>query len=165
MKRLLILLLYIIIFAGCRQERTPPDGLPNLYPCTIFITQEGKPVEYATVTLHSSPPLPWTVNGKTAADGTATVFTHGYFNGAPLGQYKVTVRKIKTVAPPMPEVLPKSEAALSKLYDKIEAETKDYDLIDPQFGNENTTPLEITVEKRMPKTTFDVGKSVTILTQ
>jgi hypothetical protein len=149
----------VISLLGCSSGRVPPKGMPRLYSCVVTITQEGEPLAGAIVKLHpQGVPLNWTVSGKTDEMGKAIIHTDGYFSGAPAGEYKVTVDKRETVAPPMPAVLPTDEAALERLYNRQEAETKDYRLVDPLYCNVDSTTLSVSVGKKKVEETFDLGK-------
>ena len=151
-------LLLLVFTFGCSQDRVPPKGMPKLYPCTIKITQGGEPLVGAIVKLHSQgEPIAWTVKGKTDATGTAIVFTDGYFKGAPVGEYKVTVDKLESVVPPLPDVLPTNENELMKLGNKQEADTKEYRLVEPVYAEVGATTLSISVAKKKAEATFDVG--------
>ena len=45
-----IVLLTLLCFAGCTSQKLP-DGMPKLYPVTMTVTQEGKPLADASVML------------------------------------------------------------------------------------------------------------------
>ena len=160
-------LVLIISILGCNSsDRVPPKGLPKLYPCFITLTQEGEPLVGAMVKLHSQgESIQWMVSGKTDDRGMVLIFTDGYFKGAPAGEYKVTVEKYETVAPPLPDVLPTNEAALQRLYNKQETDARDYRLVEPIYGKADSTPLSITVEKKKTETSLDVGKKYRELAQ
>ena len=152
-------LLFIVSMSGCSKDRALPPGMPKLYPCTLKITQEGEPLVSAIVKLHSQgEPIAWTVSGKTDETGTVIIFTDGYFKGAPAGEYKITVDKLESVAPPMPAVLPTGEAELQALYNKQEAETKEYRLVEPVYCKVDSSPLSISIDKKKTEASFDVGK-------
>jgi hypothetical protein len=147
---LLFLSFSVPFLSGCSSKRVPPQGMPTLYRCSILITQNGQPLADAVVSLHStSENFPWTINGRTNEKGQAEIFTHGYFKGAPAGDFKVTVDKLETVVPPLPEVMPTSESELAKLYNKREEETKEYRLVDVKFTQTESTPFSINVNKKM----------------
>ena len=159
-------LLLIVFLFGCSSGRVPPKGIPKLYPCLLTVTQEGAPLAGAVVRLHlQGTLLDWTVSGTTDETGTVTIYTDGFFAGAPAGEFKVTVEKFETVAPPMPEVLPTNPDALQKLSNRIEAETKDYRLVEPVYGKADSTPLSISVNKKKTEASFDVGKKYRELAQ
>jgi hypothetical protein len=152
----------VLLLSGCGGGRVPPEGLPKLYPCSILVTQEGEPLVGATVSLHStSEKFQWTINGRTDESGKAEIMTHGYFKGVPAGNFKVTVDKLETVVPPLPEVMPTKESELTKLFNKIEEETKEYQLVDIRYTQAESTPLSITVSNKMENISFDVGSANT----
>jgi len=151
-------LLLLISTFGCNSSRVPPEGFPKLYSCSLKITQEGEPLSGAIVTLHpQGAALAWSVTGKTDATGTAIVHTHGYYPGVPAGEYKVTVNKIETVVPPMPDVLPTNTHEWEKLYDVQKAGTKDYRLVEPVYAKADSTPLSLAIENKTTKASFDIG--------
>ena len=159
-------LLLIVSVSGCSQGRVPPPGLPRLYQCIITVTQGGEPLAGAMIILHSQDtPLNWTVNGKTDEKGEAIIFTDGYFRGAPAGEYKVTVDKLESVTPPTPDVLPTNPLELERLYNRLEAETKEYRYVEPTYVRVDSTPLSITVDARRTTASFDVGKPYRELAQ
>jgi hypothetical protein len=155
---LLCFILSVPFLFGCGNKRVPPEGMPTLYHCSVQITQNGQPLTDAIVTLHSiSEHFPWTINGRTDEKGQAEIFTHGYFKGVPKGDFKVTVDKLETVIPPLPDVMPTSESELTKLYDKREEETKEYRLVDMKFTQAESTPFSIHVDKKMNTISLDLG--------
>jgi len=159
-------LLLIVSMSGCSQDRVPPPGLPRLYQCVITLTQGGEPLAGAMVTLHTQgTSLDWTVNGKTDEKGVAIIFTDGYFRGAPAGEYKVTVDKLESVTPAMPDVLPTNPLELERLYNRLEAETKEYRYVEPIYVRVDSTPLSIAVDTRRTMASFDVGKPYRELAQ
>ena len=102
--------------------------------------------------------LDWTVNGMTDATGTAIIHTDGFFRGAPEGEYKVTIDKYETVDPPKPDVMPTSEAELQRLYNRLEAETRSFRLVDPEYSSVDSTPFSIKIGARRTEASFDVGQ-------
>ncbi|MFG0262836.1 MAG: carboxypeptidase regulatory-like domain-containing protein, partial [Novipirellula sp. JB048] len=76
--------------------------MPELYPATVTITQEGDGLADATVTLYPEDPAlrRWAVGGVTDENGTATLRTHVKFPGAPAGRFKVMVNKTVTEGDP-----------------------------------------------------------------
>ncbi|MBR5757707.1 MAG: hypothetical protein IKX88_03815, partial [Thermoguttaceae bacterium] len=76
MNRALIISLLVLPLAalcGCG-EKTPPD-MPKLFPTSITITQEGTPVEGASVQLLKKDDLyyKWLAGGVTDATGVCTI--------------------------------------------------------------------------------------------
>src|SRR5690606_8372893 len=87
---------------GCGESR--PEGLPALFPASVTIEQDGKPLSDATVTLVPTDPAlaRWPVGGQTDATGTANLKTYMQYEGAPAGSFKVTVNKNITKGDPLP---------------------------------------------------------------
>ncbi|MDR1960502.1 MAG: hypothetical protein LBQ54_15940 [Planctomycetaceae bacterium] len=149
------LTLFYTLFSvsGCKDSSRPED-LPKLFPCIITITQEGKPLEEASVELVAADQN----NAKykslsiTDAEGRAVMSTYG-FKGVPAGKYKVAVTKTLT-----DDVVYKENEAGGK--DLVSYKT--YRTVEPQFSDAKTTPheLEITGKDKKPEVTFDVGKAV-----
>ena len=84
-------LLAALIAAGCGKSG------PTLYPVTGKVTgADGKPLEHATVVFHpvgAADPDAIKPRGKVGPDGTFTLTTHTAGDGAPPGEYKVTVER------------------------------------------------------------------------
>ena len=100
-------LLTASVFAvGCAEPQKP-DGIPELYPCVVKLTQEGEPLADASILCLSDDPklIRWAVTGRADANGVAKIFTMGKFEGAPLGDFAVVVSKAPT-QPPTPQAFP-----------------------------------------------------------
>jgi len=130
-----------LFVCGCSGP-SQPDGLPNRVPLEITLTQDGKPLQEATVQL-VSPDVPWAVTGNTDAHGTAKMVTHGQFAGVPPGPYKVVVIKRDVESTPAD--------------DRKTQTLKIYSLVDPKLSDRQTTPLELTVEKGKKTATLELG--------
>ena len=133
----------VLLSAGCGGGgRAKPKDMPPLYPVTLTFTQEGVPVDEASIVLNSSGK--WAVAGMTDEKGEVNLVTNGFYDGAPEGSYKIAVTKI--------------------VYEKNSAGTivKQTDVIPDQFKREATTPLEIEIGKKDNNKTFDLGKAVSI---
>ncbi len=138
------LVLLAVSVCGCSKPR--PDGLPKLVPCSVTIVQESKPLEGATVSFESAD-LQWSVGGTTDANGVAKMYTHGQYQGAPEGSYKVTVVKQEI------EWDGGTESASSATSGQA------YNFVDMQYNTSETTPLEITVKGKTSES-FDVGAAI-----
>jgi hypothetical protein len=110
MKHHLLLLLLIPSIIGCsRLER--PNGLPELYPCSISATFGGQIIENVSVQLKpAAPENKWGAGGKTDAKGVAVMNTAVGFDGVPEGKYIISFTKTEarsgfTVAEMMPKSL------------------------------------------------------------
>lgn len=108
-KTLLLLLLFCSGVTGCnRLER--PNGLPELYPCSIAVTFGGQTIEDVNIQLiPENRADKWQAGGKTDSKGVAVLATAVGFNGVPEGRYLVAFTKTEqrdgyTVA----EMTPKS---------------------------------------------------------
>ncbi len=116
--------------------------MPDLYPCTVTLSQGGEPLEGALIHCQSDDPklIRWAVTGQTDAKGVAKIFTMGKYEGAPAGTYAVVVVKEETEG-----------AASSTPVDIGETSTGDrsapvFSLVSLEFTTKETTPLRITVE-------------------
>lgn len=130
---------------GCGGDKRP-DGMPKIFPCTLTLTQGGKPLPGAMVLLYSKgEPCPWTVGGTTDDNGEAVLKTHGKFNGAPKGEWTVVVTKNI--------IIYKNESDdIGDVYSNVELD----------YTDKETTPLELKIDGKT-KQSFDVGSEVQIL--
>ncbi len=82
------------LLPGCGGA-APPDGLPELHPFELSVSQGGTPVEGVSVQLvpEDRANSRWACGGATDAEGKVFVKTLGKFEGAPAGSYKVTFYK------------------------------------------------------------------------
>ena len=166
-KRISLLAVLVFAFPGCQGELRP-DGMPKLHPCTITITQEGKPLEMALVSLVAEDEdlSQWATGGFTDQDGKCVPHVRGKFRGVPAGKFKVMVSKTETEESKMgnapPEELSASEK--EKWWDRRYAEKiKSFQRVAEKYMMPATTDLEIEV---LPKTnvfTFDVGAPTNIV--
>ncbi|MDR1964152.1 MAG: hypothetical protein LBQ50_10270 [Planctomycetaceae bacterium] len=156
----------MFLLTGCGSEkRAKPAGLPDLVPCVLTFVQEGTPIEGASIILRSSDPsFKWGVGGSTDAKGEVKLQTNGFYDGAPEGDYVITVSKIFSTGPPAPDsaTLPKSEEEQNKVYSEIRKKTKQMKVVDPKFEQNETTPLKVTITKGKTYQSFDLGKPVNI---
>ena len=141
----------VVAVIGCAKT-DKPEGLPDLFPCEITITQDGKPLAGANVVFFGD--QKWAVGGGTAENGVAKIYTHGKFEGAPSGKYKVTVTKTITEGGPTEADL--NNPSYSGGYGK------QYDVIDKKFRSAETTTLEIDVAPGKNTKTLDVEKAVKV---
>lgn len=133
---------------GCGEKK--PDGLPNLAPVTVTITQGGAPLADADVSFFPQNPenKKWASGGRTGADGKIIVMTMGKYKGMVPDTYKATVMKTQIDNPPMKEDDPPAEI---------------YQLVDSKYSSEATTDLSITVEGTgSQEFTLDVGEEVKV---
>lgn len=142
--------------AGCQKGEPTPEGMPELYPASVTILQEGVPLANASIRiLPENGTSRWSSGGSTDASGVAVLRTHGKFEGVPAGSYKMTVSKIE-----MPD-LPKVE--LSQLDAPPATDGATYDLVAPEYSYPNQTPLRLEVAAG-PNTyePFDLGPAVRV---
>ncbi|MDR0609790.1 MAG: hypothetical protein LBG58_06750 [Planctomycetaceae bacterium] len=138
----ILFLISLVLVVGCTREQRP-EGIPTLYPCIITITQDGKPLAGAMVTLYteSSDDRRWSPGGTTNPQGAVQIKVLGKYSGAPVGTYKVTVEKQEI------------ENVNSNSYYHIS-------LMETQYTKLQETPLKIEVTPQGVNQTFDVGKPV-----
>jgi hypothetical protein len=144
------------LFSGCGGEELPP-GVPKLYPATITVMQDGKPLADAQVIcLNIDPSNGWTPGGMTDTNGVVKLRTLGRYNGAPAGTYDVSVSKIE-----YPDIQLPSED--SPEYKRIAKEIADntFIVIDPKFGI-GKTPHRVEISPSNLKHEVDVSPAVRI---
>jgi hypothetical protein len=159
------LLLALLFLTGCGEQL--PDGMPKLYPALITVTQEGEPLEEATVMLipEDSALMQWGPSGITDESGIAEMKTNAKYKGAPLGKYTVTVMKREREPHPHPEWAGLSETDPNyRQFVQIARMLKHYDLVESHFGSVANSPLRIEVSAGQKEYTVDVGKKVKVET-
>jgi hypothetical protein len=161
----LITVIPFLFLSGCGGVNLP-DGMPKPYPVTIMITQEGKALEKVSVLLVSDDVAlgQWTAGGESNASGNAVLQTLGKYPGVVPGQYKVILRKREVQARyqniPDPKV---DRDGYEKAIRQYPIQPKDtWDLIDPKYSDQNTTPESIEVLKKKNNMTIEVGPAVKI---
>ncbi len=153
----LMLLTAAVLFVGCKGEPRP-DGMPNLVPCTVVITQNNAPLEGASIELYSKgESCPWPITGKTDAEGKANLVTYGKFQGAPKGTFTVVVEKTAI----------ENEEEYKKAYDENGRPTTNkkfnvLSFVDKKYKTKESSSLEIKIEGKTEQT-FDVGAPVKIV--
>jgi len=141
--------LILFSLAGCSKQ-LKPDGFPPLYPASVQVIQDGKPLEGALVSLHGTQdsPLKWGVFAETDSNGKAVFVTHGKFYGAPEGEYLITVEKEEVVE-------------VARRGDNIVSES--FTLVETQYADKVKTPLRIQIQKKGKNhAELDVGQPVRI---
>ena len=158
-----------LLFAvGCGGQKTPPD-MPKLQPTTIVITQEGAPLEGASVQLVKPDDLnyKWLAGGVTDAQGRCEILTHGKYKGAPEGEFAVivykTVKGESETRKNVPEPSDPKEAM--EWNEKVAAEETATDEIDQKYKKADTTDLRVTVKPGKNEETFEVGPKVSIVVE
>lgn len=144
-----VLLFFLVPFLfGCEEKR--PEGMPQLCPVTLEFTQDGAPCVGASVQLVADGEAgKWPIGGSTDAGGKARLMTYGKYDGAPEGNFKIVVSKVERE-----RIGPEP----TSMYDSSGEET--YNLIDPLYGQKDTTTLEIEVVKGKKYESFELGTPV-----
>ncbi|MDR1963819.1 MAG: carboxypeptidase-like regulatory domain-containing protein [Planctomycetaceae bacterium] len=151
--------LTVLILEGCFHQ-TQPDGLPKLYPVTVAVTQDDKPLTDANVMLVSA--SQWTSGGITNSNGFVTLYTHGKYPGVPIGTYKVTVSKIRTEGDPPPRAPYDAESA--RIYAEYKKSGKKYtrfQIVPKEYRESETTPLTIEVKNGTNMLSLNIIGTVT----
>jgi len=155
----LMIVLGLSVLFGCSGQHRPKD-LPKLTPATITFTQDGKPLEKAMVFLYAENPeiAKWTVSSNTNANGEAILVTHGQFQGAPAGKFKVCVVKCED-AGSSDEPDPHAGLVFSGMDSATMGRPRLIHHVDPAFGDPQSTPLEVEIPAKGRATfTLDVNK-------
>ena len=113
----------LVFQSGCTDPGTA--GRPKLFPSSGTVTRGGKPVEGATVAFINEK-MARNPTGQTDAQGKFQLGTYGNTDGAPAGDYIVTVTKVAaasttTSAPPDPASLAKMAGAGQMTAPKVDA--------------------------------------------
>lgn len=105
----------LVIASGCGEAA--PERVAT-YPVEATVTFRGAPIPGAFLTLHPKQPLPEVPppRASVAADGALKVSTYNSGDGAPAGEYIVTVEWYKPIkngpdVVPGPNVLPRKYAS------------------------------------------------------
>lgn len=153
-----------VLATGCSEPR--PEGMPELYPATITVTQEGTPLSGAAVTLipQDAALTRWPVGGTSDDAGVVILHTYSTYPGAPAGTFKVTVNKTTHEGDPIP-THPGPNATPQQLreYDRAMKTGKfeAFQVVAAEHRMPNTTKLSIDVSPSGPNTfTLDVGPAV-----
>lgn len=169
LRTLAIFMVFFLItahFTGCGGQKLPAD-MPKPYPVSVTVIQDEKPLPEASIALMHTDGK-WSATGKTGADGVARDFyTNGTYKGVVPGKFKVVVKKIETERehveiPPEPTD-PQEKYAWRTKYKESRTPPKEYDLVEKQYGDTKTTPLEIAVTSEKNEFSVDVGKGVRVL--
>ncbi|MDR0336745.1 MAG: hypothetical protein LBI18_06605 [Planctomycetaceae bacterium] len=137
--------------------------MPKLYPVQLTLVQEGKPLDGAMVLLkRHSETTKYSCGGLSGANGVVKIQTHGKYAGAPEGSYTVTVSKTVTERSGPWNEIPSDEAAAQTWLQENRSRLKEtnYHIIDPKYGDSQTSDLKIDVTTKGLKTTLDLGNPV-----
>lgn len=155
------LALIFLVTVGCNRELRP-EGMPKLYPVTITITQEDRPVENALVNLYpeNESRARWGAGGLTDSEGKAVLSTHGKYRGVAAGNYRATVLVMEREPSAfVGEITPDRQVE----FDRAERARKAYHLADPIYADLEKSDLLLDVKEGRNEKTFDLGKPVRIL--
>ena len=146
----------LLLLSGCGGQNRPSD-LPPLYPCTVTVTQDGKPLGEGIVTFVSTDTsFKWAVFAQLNTSGTGKVFTQGLYSGAPEGEYKVVISKQETISEQIgPAIVRQGEFGEETTTPTI---LTVYSLVEKDYTDAATTPLSITVARKGNDQKFDCGK-------
>lgn len=154
----------ILSVSGCGDSR--PAGMPETYPASITITQDGAPLADATVVLYpeDSSLTRWPVGATTDEAGTAKLMTSTQYEGAPAGTFKVIVNKTVTEGDPYPKH-PGRGATREQInaYDRaLKTGTFErFKVVAEEYRSAGSTPLSIEIAASGEnKFTEDIGKAV-----
>ncbi len=152
-----VLLTASFFAVGCAQPQKP-DGMPELYPCVVKLTQEGEPLADASILCLSDDPklIRWAVTGRADANGVAKIFTMGKFEGAPVGEFAVVVSKNANSSADAASVSDDLGASGTTANEPVVS------LVALEFTEKATTPLRMTVEAKSNEFEFDCGAKVEI---
>lgn len=160
-----LVLLLACTFFGCNRGPEKPEGLPDLQPVTLQLTQDGKPLADAEVILRSDEIGRWSCGGRSNEKGVVVIHTHGRFSGAPLGKHKVVVSKIKS-SDSENDSKKHSPGELNEMAEKRQAKGgfgQTVYLVERKYSDILTTPLEIEVKTGNNRFDLDVGPVVEIV--
>jgi hypothetical protein len=95
------LLLTTLLFTACAQEDKWVAGRPPVFPTSGQVTYNGRPLAEAFVTF-SPESGTHGASGMTDADGKYALTTFSQGDGAPIGNYTVTITKAEPKVTPNP---------------------------------------------------------------
>ena len=146
----------ILFVAGCISVKRPAD-LPATHQTILTFTQDGVPLEGASVTLiaQETANAKWSLGGATDSKGILKVQTQG-FDGAPVGTYKITVSKIETEGTPVTAESSDSSAVSTS----TGGDTKQYHLIDKKYRALGSTDLTLEVTAGKNAKSYELGPAV-----
>ncbi|MDR2115807.1 MAG: hypothetical protein LBP87_05435 [Planctomycetaceae bacterium] len=171
---LFLIFLGICCYGGCARHSLPSD-LPNLVSVTITVTQEGKPLADALVSLSPiDTNTKWSAIGRTDINGNTQMSTNGMYNGIVPGKYKVVILKEETEKPANPyEGAPDPKVDMDKYQEwymknesKIAAmqhhQAKVFTFVEEKYTSSETTPLEIEITSNIHQYNVDAGKIIKV---
>lgn len=150
-----VLCTFILPMIGCGPKL--PDGFPRLYPVTLKVAQEGTPLADAVIALRASDnSMAWACGGTTDAQGMVVLWTHGKYEGAPAGKFKVMVSKfVNEGEKEMLEAADKGDFATAN---KIPVNS--FTFVKPEYEEFEKTPIEIEITNKSRMIEVDAGPAV-----
>ena len=136
-----------------------PAGMPKLYPVLITVTQEGKPLADAGVSLRyaDSSAGTWAIGGVTNATGIVKLHTNG-FPGAPEGKFKVVLTKQDNEGMAEYEAAgAQGDAAAAR-----RVKVKIWSCIKEEYNDPSKTPLAVEITASTKTLEVDAGPVVKI---
>jgi hypothetical protein len=155
-------LLFSLFMPGCGSRGLP--GMPKLYPASLTVFQDGKPLENASVVLiNVDTSSTWSAGGQTNSDGVVQLQTMGQFQGIPEGTYSVAVSKIEFPNFAHPGDPPYGDSKAMKKYneDLKRYEDNTFLLVDAKYAI-GVSDLKVTVSKGNDKVSVDVGPPIRV---
>ena len=145
---------------GCNKQ-TLPEGMPELYPLTINVTQGGEPAEDVLLTFYADS-LAWGVGATSDAMGKAVIMTQGQYKGAPAGDYTVIASKYY-VTPSKCGIMPADPRLRDEWQKNVDEENAPVFLrVAPELLDPATTTLKVSVKEGTPTIDLDLGEKVDI---
>ena len=143
----------LLLFSGCSESSRPSD-LPPLFPCTVSVTQGGGPLVGAYVELVSPDSPTYRPSASTDENGNAAIMTYG-FSGAPVGKYKIIVRK--SIEDDI--VMGKDEYGVDAV-----VSSNRYNVVADIHGDASRSPheVEVTASSKGVQATIDVGDAIRV---
>ncbi|MCL2744630.1 MAG: carboxypeptidase-like regulatory domain-containing protein [Planctomycetaceae bacterium] len=161
MKKLLFAIVISLFVSGCGGQQRP-DGFPKVFPVELTVTQEGKPLAGASVSLRSSE-TQWAIGGATDANGKVKLVTNGY-PGAPTGKFKVII--VKTGGGEGTEerirILTEGNGSEESIAAANRITVKFYSFVNPEYNEVDKTPLEVEITPSTKTLEVDAGPAVKI---
>lgn len=150
----------LALAAGCNRVKLP-DGMPELFPMKVTVTQDGKPAEGVEIICHKGS-LGYGVSGVSDSSGVAELKTNGQFKGAPAGEYTVTATKYE-LTPSQLGVCPVGGPARAEWEEKFAEEYRPaYNYVNPELRDPATSGLTLSVAKGTAAATLDLGAAVKV---
>lgn len=149
-KSLFVLGLCIVFAVGCGTKK--PDGIPQLHPAKVTVTNGTSPIAEASVflILQGGASGSWSTVGVTDAKGVAVINTSqgGWTSkGVPEGEYKIYITKAPDVKldPPSEEIMNDSAAWERFAAEQAKIKRDAPKIIPEKLANPAQSPLTLTV--------------------